>query len=216
MTIYVIDYVESELRDDDITFADPVVRKTFDEALKLRRSSWDGDFSANESLLLEDRARFIAEGEAEIRASDSDLSTIQRHEKELAERADVRYFDKQRQFASAYIEKVLCSHVDDDIRTLSLELVPEKHTLSKVHTKYSKVETDEDRLDDIVPRTIYELKDALLESRLRRIRQDLKSCVSADGSGERIMELMREMSEIQHLRGEFAKYLGERILSPRK
>ncbi len=216
VTIYVIDYVESELRDDDITFADPVVRKTFDEALKLRRSSWDGDFSANESLLLEDRARFIAEGEAEIRASDSDLSTIQRHEKELAERADVRYFDKQRQFASAYIEKVLCSHVDDDIRTLSLELVPEKHTLSKVHTKYSKVETDEDRLDDIVPRTIYELKDALLESRLRRIRQDLKSCVSADGSGERIMELMREMSEIQHLRGEFAKYLGERILSPRK
>lgn len=217
VTIYVIDFVESELNGDGIQFADPVVLKTFNEALNLRRTSWDADFSANENRLLEERAQFIADGEAEIRNTDSDLSTIQRHEKELAEKADALYFEHQRQFASAYIEKVLCSHLDDDIRLLSLDLVPEKHVLSKVHTKFSKIETDEDRLAEIIPRTVYELKDALLECRLRRIRAELKSLVGTPGtSSGRITMLMQEMNEVQHLRGEFAKYLGERILNPRK
>ncbi len=217
VTIYVIDFVESELSGDGIQFADPVVLKTFTEALNLRRTSWEADFAANEARLLEERSRYIADGEAEIRRSDSDLATIQRHEKELAEKADAIYFEHQRQFASAYIEKVLCSHLDDDIRLLSLDLVPEKHVLSKVHTKFSKVETDEDRLAEIIPRTVYELKDALLECRLRRIRAELKNSVSTGGaSPDHIMTLMQEMNEVQHLRGEFAKYLGERILNPRK
>lgn len=217
VTIYVIDFVESELSGDGIQFADPVVLKTFTEALNLRRTSWEADFAANEARLLEERSRYIADGEAEIRRSDSDLATIQRHEKELAEKADAIYFEHQRQFASAYIEKVLCSHLDDDIRLLSLDLVPEKHVLSKVHTKFSKVETDEDRLAEIIPRTVYELKDALLECRLRRIRAELKNSVSTAGaSPDHIMTLMQEMNEVQHLRGEFAKYLGERILNPRK
>ncbi|MCM1503860.1 MAG: DNA primase [Muribaculum sp.] len=214
--VYVVDYVESELKDDEITFSDPIVLKTFEEALRLRRGSWNGDFSANEANLLAEREKFISDGEEEIRNSDSDLSAIQRREKELNERADARYFDGQRQFASAYIEKNLCSHLDDDIRKLSLELVPEKHVLSKVHTKYSKVETDEDRLDEIVPRAIYELKDALLENRMRRIRSELKEAVASGGNADTVMSLMKGMSELQSLRGEFAKYLGERILNPRK
>jgi len=217
VTIYVIDFVESELSGDGIQFADPVVLKTFNEALNLRRTSWDADFTANENRLLEERARFIADGEAEIRRTGSDLTTIQRHEKELAEKADALYYEHQRQFASTYIEKVLCSHLDDDIRLLSLDLVPEKHVLSKVHTKFHKIETDEDRLAEIIPRTVYELKDALLECRLRRIRAELKNSVNTPGtSPDRIMALMQEMNEVQHLRGEFAKYLGERILNPRK
>ena len=89
--------------------------------------------------------------------------------------------------------------------------------LSKVHTKYSKVETDEDRLQEIVPRTIYELKDALLECRMRRIREQIKQAAAlpSDASAK-VMDLMQEMFEVQRLRGEFAKYLGERILNPRK
>ncbi len=214
--MYVIDYVDAELRDDDITFSDPIVLKTFNEALRLRHESWGKDFAANESIIRAERAKFIAEGEDGIRASDSDLSAIRRREKELTEKADALYVELQRQYAAAYIEKALCSHLDDDIRKLSLELVPEKHVLSKVHTKYSKIETDEDRLDDIVPRTIYELKDALLENRMRRIRADLKASVASGGDAEHVMRLMKEMSELQRLRGEFAKYLGERILNPRK
>ena len=215
--ITVIDYVESELSQDDIVFSDPAVLKTLNEAGKLRRESWDSDSAHNDSLLLDDRNEFIAKGEAEIMQTDADMAAIQRHEKELAEKADQRYFERQRLFASTYIEKVLCSHLDDDIRNLSLELVPEKHVLSKVHTKYSKVETDEDRLQEIVPRTIYELKDALLECRMRRIREQIKQAAAlpSDASAK-VMDLMQEMFEVQRLRGEFAKYLGERILNPRK
>lgn len=215
--ITVIDYVESELSQDDIVFSDPAVLKTFNEAVKLRRESWDSDSAHNDSLLLDDRNEFIAKGEAEIMQTDADMAAIQRHEKELAEKADQRYFERQRLFASTYIEKVLCSHLDDDIRNLSLELVPEKHVLSKVHTKYSKVETDEDRLQEIVPRTIYELKDALLECRMRRIREQIKQAAALPSdTSAKVMDLMQEMFEVQRLRGEFAKYLGERILNPRK
>ena len=116
-----------------------------------------------------------------------------------------------------YIEKVLSSHPDDSIRELTLELVADKHVLSKVHTKYAHVETDEERLGELVPRAIYEYKDAILECRIRKLHDDLKRVASSPSADpEEIRSLMEAHVQLQRLRGEFAKYLGERIINPRK
>ena len=215
--VTVLEYITSELAADELTFINRDVADTFDEARTTASKSWAEDNSRNNSRLLEERALFISEGESRIRNEETDMASIERREKRLIEEADERYFRDTRRYAALYLEKTLTSHSDNTIRNLTLELVSDKHVLSKVHTKYAKIETDEDRLDDLVPRTIYEYKDAILECRIRKLHDEIKAAYrSADADNATIMRLMETHVELQRLRGEFAKYLGERTINPRK
>ncbi len=215
--VTVLEYITSELAADELTFINHDVADTFDEARTTASKSWAEDNSRNNSRLLEERALFISEGESRIRNEETDMASIERREKRLIEEADERYFRDTRRYAALYLEKTLTSHSDNTIRNLTLELVSDKHVLSKVHTKYAKIETDEDRLDDLVPRTIYEYKDAILECRIRKLHDEIKAAYrSADADNATIMRLMETHVELQRLRGEFAKYLGERTINPRK
>ena len=113
-----------------------------------------------------------------------------------------------------YVVRELISSPDDIVRRITTDLISEKYVLSKVHTKYAKIETEQDRLGELVPRAIYELKDAILECQLRDIRRRIKEI---GGSNEaELMSLMAQTMELQQLKGEFAKCLGERIVAPRK
>ena len=85
-----------------------------------------------------------------------------------------------------------------------------------MHTKYAKIETEQDRLNELVPRALYEWKDAILECQLREIRNRIKEVGSINGSDEELRTLMTQYMKLQQLKGEFAKYLGERIVAPRK
>ena len=215
--VKVIDYICDELRMDDLTFTNPDVLSTFNEAIKTSKEDWESDRSRNEVILTEKRAQYIAEGVAHLRESETDIATIERKEKLLMETADSMYQEGMDNFAMLYIEKSLSSHPDSAIRNLTLELVADKHVLSKVHTKYAHIETDEERLGELVPRAIFEYKDAILECRIRRLHDDLKRVASSPGADpQEIRALMEAHVRLQRLRGEFAKYLGERIINPRK
>lgn len=217
ISVKVIDYVNEELKNDDLKFSNPDIEKTFEEAIKCSSMTWEEDNQRNNETLLKERERYIAAGEEEIRTTVTDLNSIAVREKELVERADQLYFKGQREYGMMYIEKILCSHPDDSIRNLTLELVSDKHTLSKVHTKYAKIETDEDRLPELVPRSIYEFKDAILECRIRKLHDDIKAAYSTPSPDKEVIrELMERHVQLQRLRGEFAKFLGERIINPRK
>ncbi len=213
----VIDFIANELNIDELEFTNTDVKTTFDAAVALGRGSWSEDESRNDALLLEKRSSFIAEGENVIRESVTDIDAIERREKQLVAEADARYEKERRHYAALYIEKFLSSHPDASIRNLTLELVADKHVLSKVHTKYAHIETDEDRLSELVPRAIYEYKDAILECRIRRLHDAIKSAYSSGSyNPDEIRRLMEEHVRLQHLRAEFAKCLGERIINPRK
>ena len=99
------------------------------------------------------------------------------------------------------------------IRRVTTDLVSEKHVLSKVHTKYAKIETEQDRLAELVPRAIYEWKDAILECQMREVRKRIQE---VGDNHEKLMLLTSKYMELQQLKGQFAKYLGERIIAPRK
>ncbi|MDE6457827.1 MAG: toprim domain-containing protein, partial [Muribaculum sp.] len=215
--VKVIDYIAEELKIDDLTFTNPDIILAFNEAIKASRESWSSDCARNDSDLMERRSRYIAEGEAKLRETETDIATIERKEKLIVESADAKFQEGKDNFAMLYIEKALSSHPDDTIRNITLELVADKHVLSKVHTKYAHVETDEERLGELVPRAIFEYKDAILECRIRKLHDDLKRVASSpDADPEEIRALMEAHVQLQRLRGEFAKYLGERIINPRK
>lgn len=215
--IKVIEYIDDELRSDEIVFTNSGFARTYGEALNVSRATWQQDYDRQAEVLTARRLETIAKGEEEIRLTVSDLGSIAAREKALETKADNEYLESVASFSAMYIERILGSSPDDTVRQITTDLVSEKYVLSKVHTKYTKVETEQDRLADLVPRALYEWKDAILDCRIRELHRRIKEVSSQpDADGTQLRELMIQNIELMRLKSEFAKYLGERIVAPRK
>ncbi len=215
ITITVADYVHSELERDNMQICNPVLAAIYDGVLRLQAEDWPRVETECHLRLQQEREAFIAAGEAEIRSTAADLSDIERRENELKAVADEKYLRGMRECAMTYPERVLCSSPDDDVRKQSMELVAERHVLSKVFTKYTHIVTDDERLPDIVPRAVVEYKDAMLEWQIQQLNRELKEASAGDADEQHYMQLMARLSELHALRRDMATYLGERIILPR-
>jgi len=108
-------------------------------------------------------------------------------------------------------ERFFLYHSNSQISQLTADLVTEKYTLSKVHSKIKKIETDIDRLFDLVPRVIFEFKNSLILDEVRQKLIELKAASDAKNN-TRVDEIMREMAEKDEIKKQLSKNLGERII----
>ena len=110
-----------------------------------------------------------------------------------------------------YLEKRLCSDQDDEIRQTTLDLVIEKEPLSKVHTRLSDMESEYDRLRDLVSLSLNVWKDALLSQRIKEIQEEIKLLCQASGDINRVEQLMQELSQLRAIRKQL---IGDRVIIP--
>ena len=111
-------------------------------------------------------------------------------------------------------EKFYKFHVNDKISQLAIDLIAEKYTLSKIHYKQAisenvkravKIPTDADRLYDLVPRLIYELKILLIKDKQNQLTLLLKQ---AGQDTETIARLMAQYDQLTRIRLQLSKELG--------
>lgn len=209
----VLEYIESDLMADDIHFLNADLGHLFDVALRLSRETWDSDLERRRAELEMKRQQDFAAGVESIRLKATDVGSISAMEKNLQERVDTAYAKGLEEFAATYISRLMCSSPDDVVRNLATDLVVDRHILSKVHTKYAKVDTEQDLLGELVPRALHELKDAILWTRLTDARRRMAACAADYDSA---IALMREIQEIESARSELAKLIGDRVIAPRK
>lgn len=214
LPVNVIEYVDSELRTDEITFTDSALKQAFDAAWALR-GQWAEARAARMIHLQAERDRTLAEGREAIAREARAVADAQRREQELQAGADEELLRAITEFDELYASRALASHPDDAVRTLTTTLVSEKYVLSKIHTKHSHVETERDLLSTKVPRAVYGLKNALLEWREKQLRLQMAQA-AAQGQNDRVMELMQQQLELRQIIADLAKYLGERIVLPRR
>ncbi|MDE6693813.1 MAG: DNA primase, partial [Muribaculaceae bacterium] len=176
-SIPVIRYVREELEADGISFAEPLMQKIFVEVKGFVELSWTEDYEACSVKNDAEYVRAMTEGEEEIRLNGADLADIQNRERILKQRCDDDYVRRFDDFCAMYVENFLLSHPDDEIRRLTTDLACEKHVLSKVHTRYAHVETERERLGELVPRAVLELKLAILNLRIDGIHERIKEGV---------------------------------------
>ena len=213
--ITVIDYVIDELAADDMEFSNADFATAYTAARELADTTWEADRAAREAEAREAHAAALRAADDEIRAKADSTSAIAAMTEAARARADADYEAAVTGFANLYIERRLGSSADDTVRRLTADLVSERHQLSKIHTKYSTIETEEDRLPELVPRAIYEWKDAILDWRQRQLIAEIRQ-TGQNGDIEAVKALMARSLELQRLRSELARYMGERTLSPRK
>lgn len=215
--IKVIDYILRELNVDNITFTNSVYQRMLNEANTLYQENWHNDFAKHNETLIQQRQQAIADGIEEIRRTANDMSSITAKEQALIERVDKEYYDNIIEFNCQYIAKFMMYSQDDQVRTIATDMNIEKHELSKVHTKYAKIETEIDRLTELIPRAITELKDAIIGCEIKAIQQEISNLSSSPNADiERIMELMARQTELNEIKKQLAKVIGDRIITPRK
>ncbi len=120
-------------------------------------------------------------------------------------------FKKQCQQQNFVSERFFVHHSDPEISILSADLISEKYTLSKIHSKIKKVDSDADRLNDLVPRVVYEFKNSLMLEMIKQKLLEMK--VANDNKNNQLVdEIMREMANLDRVKKQLSKTLGDRII----
>lgn len=208
MTVF--EYVDYEMADDNITFSDPVIARLVSR-LRDYANLWPQNMADLEQRLQAFRDEQTKAGLERIRQSATDLSQIQKAEDDLKINVDEKVVNYETELRRTYFERTFLSDPDDDIRLCVTDLASERYHLSKVHSKFAHVETEEERLNELVPRAIYELKDAILGLQIANIRTQITQAANDPDATNRLLSQLMEKTA---LRADFARYLGERIVTP--
>lgn len=206
-----VDYVNYELQNEGLSFTVPLYRLMFDKVVSMASESWPEDCRANIERLerVRDEARTAALDE--IGRSGLSVNEIKAREVGLETRLENEYREAVAEYAEHYAEQRLCSSSNDDIRRLATDLVSERHRLSKIHSKFTRLETERDKLVEFVPRALYELMYGILEYDIIEIERKLAATTDMAAADA----LMKEYIAKKGTQQEFAKFLGERIVAPR-
>lgn len=208
----VIEYISTELGNDNMSFSVPAYQAIFEKA-KTLTAEYDNERQKKEEEFTVLRKQLEAEGIEHIRTTVDNIDSIQREEKALQERIDSQINAEKMLFQSSFLEKKLCSDENDTVRNTAIELVSDKYQLSKVHTKFSNIETEADRLNELIPTAILSWKDAILAFNIRKIQEQIKEAAKA-GDLQKMQELLAVQNNLKSLQQQFAKLLGDRVIIP--
>lgn len=212
----VVDYLRRVLEQEELEFSNTMCRRLFDAILELH-DSFESDRERFIRSALEKREQMWTKGEENIRNTAGTLEEIERLEAELTTRCDEVYAADVENFCFNYAERRLTSSPDDDIRNLSTELVAERHHLSKIHTKYAHVPQEREQLAELLPRAVFELENAILELDIKEVNGQMREeCKKNNPDQEMIGNLMVQIARMQELKKQFARYLGDRVVTPMK
>ena len=211
----VLEYVSEELEADSLHFSHPLYSRIFYllmerlEAFRIEAERYSEDI---EAVLKADRERFLEEQ----RSSGGSLARLQKEEEKYLASEMSRREEMMRSFAVSFSVDYLISHEDDAVRAMVNPMVAERHSLSAIYRREGSAGTppEEDRLAELVPRAISELRSEFLNSRIKELRAQVSEALR-NGDADEQQRLLSELSRVLYVRSRIAENLGERILSPR-
>ena len=114
------------------------------------------------------------------------------------------------EFNCGYLVKALCSIDDDEMRQLACDLATDNMPqLSKIHTKYTVIVEERDKLLNLVPERINNWKNALLVLRINELKSQI-----ANAAPEEQPKLMQSLQELYKVRHQLAAVIGDRVVNP--
>lgn len=207
------EYIVEELSIDNIELCNPLYKHIVELTAEQREYEAQQVAALRTELQVKEQ-KLVDEAIEQIRLESGDIADKQRKEAEAQTRIAREMEEELQTFETNFLERYFTTHPDSSISMLAVDLVSEKYQLSKVHTKFQKVELEADRLWELIPRAIYELKNAILEQSIKQIQEQIKEA-SRNKDEQRIIELIEQNVELNRVRTALAKQIGDRIVSPR-
>ncbi|MDE7381561.1 MAG: DNA primase [Muribaculaceae bacterium] len=214
-SLTVAQYIEEELVADDLYLTDPLyskILKIIPGYYTLYRQDLANFTKKIEDEQREERRRVYEE----IARKGLGMAEIERAEKKLEERLTLEKEETLKEYSRDYVGNVLASHEDNEVRRFVNEVINDRYILSRIYQKNEIAQNNVVDFNTLVPRSLAELKEQVLNTRMQELQEKLKAVVSDQGNDtSAITEIMKEMRVLQRMRAEFAKNIGERILDPR-
>ncbi|MDP4276969.1 MAG: DNA primase [Bacteroidota bacterium] len=108
-------------------------------------------------------------------------------------------------------ERHFLNHPDPQISLIAAEMITNPYELSKIYARFQVVVDESDQLDELIPHVVLELKNGILQQIILDIKKKLK--VASDTSDDKqVRELSSNLMELQEVKKDIAKHLGERIV----
>lgn len=210
----VLEYVEDELLQSDMTFSVPIFARIFHLLKDLQNSVTD--FMSDRYAELDLKYSNLRKEEYErIATSGMSIPEIERAEKKLEEELGEFRAQEEHTLLKDFAVRQLCSHEDDDIRRIAMQLSFDKHHLSNIYTKEGTNQTEEEKLTVLLVRAIDEWKNELINQRINTLFEKVRN-IAGKGLIEEEQKLQEELASLMKLRSEMARIIGERILFNQK
>ena len=212
----VLEYINNELLMDQMDFSNRLYKRTF-EIAKRFIDPYYRDLASFNSQLEKDTREFISQ--EMVQTDDQEPLELDSHslivaqenkEKSIQAKANATAMKKWMDFSSSYLMKLLCSIDDDQVRQLACELATDNlPQLSKIHTKYTVIVEERDRLLSIVPERLYNWKNALLIIKINEVKAQI-----ARAAADQLPQLLEHLQELYSVRHQLAAIIGDRVVNP--
>lgn len=103
------------------------------------------------------------------------------------------------------------NHPDSAVSMLAFELSDDKYQLSKYHSKYQSVESDEERLLELVPHLLSDFKLSIVSEELKQILTKLRDKTILSNK-EEYTQLMERFKQVKDIERALAQSRGDRVL----
>lgn len=205
----VLEYIHNELALDNITFSVKAFEMTFSASVEYINEFYTAlaERESQEHTLTQ--AQF-KKAIGTIDTNGLNVAAIEKKEQELLSGINKEMEVRINEFRKNYLEKKLCSHFSDEVRSTALQLVSEKHQLSKIYSMENIEYSIESRLNTIVPEAIMNLKNAIISCQILDTQQQLKFA-----HGSEAKDLLLQLQQLFETRKEIARFIGERVVNPR-
>ncbi|MBR4845469.1 MAG: DNA primase [Bacteroidaceae bacterium] len=109
------------------------------------------------------------------------------------------------------VSRYFFSHPDPQVARLAADLCSDRYQLSKYHSRSQKIVSDENRLHELVPHLLTDLKLSIVEDELKQVLNALQDrSVMTDAA--RYMEIMKRYKELSEVQRAIAKHAGDRVV----
>ena len=208
-TLNLLQYVANEMSIDNMSFSNPLYSQIFNEAFEVS-AQFQEVLNHFYHTLNDEAAKMHSQGIADIQAQQLSMAEIESLENELNARIEAYIDERIKEFKVNFLEKQLCSSPVDEIRNAALSLIREKYQLSRIHTKYNHLPTENETLTKLIPEAIYNWKSALILCQIKDLQQQIPSMQPAD-----VERALQRLQDLFNIRSELAKYLGDRVVNPK-
>ena len=108
-------------------------------------------------------------------------------------------------------QRYFLNHREPEISLIAASLITEPYELSKMHSRYQVIEDESTKLDDLVPKILLDLKYTIIQDLISQEEEKLKKA-SIEKNEILSSEITRQIIDLQEIKKDIAKHLGERIV----
>lgn len=204
----VIEFVDSELKIDNLRFRNNDLGTVFDRALEISRRVADEDLEPYRIAADRRRAEMVESKRTELLGRSIDMASLDREERMLEEESEKLWNETFDDLCGQHVANILLADRDPGIRSVTARLVRPHEMLSKIHTRNNVIENERQRLSTLLPHALCVLKMAVVKNEITDIAQRL----SAATDPEEIRKLMERRMTLDRLKQEFSRFLGNRVI----